>query len=121
MVAGWEGSMGRADFDRTAVEAAIMAEDTVLEQCLDGIDARVPVSEWPQAARDAFLGAIAEDQRGNERERAKARDLRQHLFRGRPGPAPRPEFARLTTAERVRADLIGLVKPGAGTYLTEGQ
>lgn len=103
---------------RAAIEAAIGAEDTVLEECLRLLNERVPLTDWPETSCQALLGALWDHGDGRSIEDQKARDLRWHLFRGRPSPAPRPEFARLTTAERVRADLMGLVKLGAGTYLS---
>jgi hypothetical protein len=72
---------------------------------------------WPATARRAFLGAL-DPKSGTPPERQKARDLYRHLFRDRPLSISF-EGEGSAAAERVRADLMGLVPLGAAVYLAE--
>ncbi|EWY38093.1 hypothetical protein N825_15555 [Skermanella stibiiresistens SB22] len=110
--------MGRRSFDRTDIEAAINHENWVLERCLDLLNERKSLSDWDDEVAEALLGAIADDGVRNEPEAEKARKLRHHLFENEAGPTARPDKAHVTTAERIRADLAGLVPAGAGLHLT---
>ena len=104
--------------DALYLSEEIREEERILSECVACLEAKAPLSEWPEKVRTAFLGALAEDTVASERECHKAYVMGRHLFRGRPGPAPSPKHARWTVAERIRADLMGIVRLGAGTYLT---
>jgi len=106
-------------FDRQAVEAAIRHDSDVLRTCIACLLAKRPLGDWPEEAAEAFLGALADEACDNEPEAYKARTMRAHLFRRLDIMPGEPEFAHTTPAERVRADLIGLVPLGAGQYLTQ--
>ena len=90
---------------RSIVERHLDEQAIVLSSVRMLIEDRVPLGEWPAEA-SSF-------------EHMKARNLAKHLFR-RDVPAQnrlqiygdRPELA-----DRVRADLAGLVRLGAGRYL----
>ena len=93
------------------------AETLILEECLELLRRKVPLEAWPAEVRNAFLAAL-DAKSGSPPERQKARDLRRHLFSDRRLPIA-PEIDGSSAAERVRADLIGLVPLGAGLHLAE--
>jgi hypothetical protein len=105
-------------YDRNDLETFIIHENKILEDCIDLINQRIPLADWPRDQRVAFLLAI---QSGEGREGYKAFSLARHLRIGRrfdgydvpinPSPLQRRR------AERIRADLAGLIRLGAGGYL----
>jgi len=84
------------------------------------LERRVHWNEWPDEDRDVLVLAVFPP-RGNSFEFAKSRTLLRHLFRGNDpdfdidsvGPVSEVE------ADRVRADLPGLVPLGCGAYLLD--
>lgn len=102
---------------RAQVEAALRIEGAVLADARELLRKAVPLTGWPEQLQRALLAALTEE--GEDIEAQKARWLRRHLFRdtdlGLP-PLPSsslPSIGR-RIAERLRADLIGLVPLGCG-------
>ncbi len=105
-------------YDRNDLETFIIHENKILEDCIDLINRRIPLADWPRHPRVAFLLAI---QSGEKREAYKAFSLARHLRIGRrfdgydvPG---KPSPLQRRCAERIRADLPGLIRLGAGSHL----
>jgi hypothetical protein len=104
--------------DPAARVAHDLAEDgRCLGQIVDLISSRCPWQDWPEQSRADVLSAC--DARGlNPAERVKADALRWHLFRRHDVSQPGQEVpAAHRVVERVRSDLIGLVRLGSGRYL----
>jgi hypothetical protein len=105
--------------ERLAVEEAIREESCALADIADRLRGRVPWAEWPVHMQEHLLAACFPSS-GNQREHAKAAGLRWHLFRADP-----PQMAVANNqgrvAERIRADLIGLVPLGCGRPPAEGR
>lgn len=103
---------------RRDLERFIVQENRILEECVDLINRRVPLSEWPPETRIAFLLALQPRQEGETR---KAFSMARHLridghFDGLDVPEA-PSDLQCRCAERIRADLPGLIRLGAGRYL----
>lgn len=99
----------------TSVADAIARESHILEQAVNLLRAQTPLGAWPTEIRHAFLGALAPG--GGLAESRKALVLQRHLFGAEPAVAGDERLARNAAAERLRADLPGLVPYGAGRYL----
>ncbi len=111
-------SAGDAPFDRAAVEIMIDAENAALSQVMDLLARGVPFEQWRPDLTAALAGAL-HLRDGNRRELAKASRLSRHLFGAMPSPLDDvvPTFDRL--ADRLRADLPGLVACEAGMHLVD--
>jgi hypothetical protein len=96
----------------------IMREERLLSEAAALLQGSAPLESWPQDVRDALAGAIAEGGE-NPIEDRKAAQLRHHLFLDLPALSPSETQRETRAADRLRADLVGLVRCGAGLYLTE--
>ena len=105
-------------YDRYQLEAFMVREQAILRACIDLLNRKIPLSEWPRDVRVAFLLAI---QPGEGKEGYKAfsaaRHLRIHRRFSNDEIPESPTVLQHRCAERLRADLSGLVKLGAGRYL----
>lgn len=90
-----------------AVNERIRRDSAALLDIVDLIDSRTPLADWPHSAAE-LLGAALSAPGLEGREADKARWLARHLF-GPDAAPPLPPAPNSTAAERVRADLIGLV------------
>lgn len=101
---------------RRAVEARIARETEILGAVLRLLDRGVRWADWPPELLDLVREAL--DAGDDPVESAKARVLARHLFRseppGRPARIARHSAPKSALAERLRADLAGLVRLGAG-------
>lgn len=106
-------------YNRQQLEQFLVQEQAVLQDCVDLLNRQIPLSDWPDDVRAAFLLAI---QSGEGREAYKAFSTARHLRLHKRFPdqylPEKPTSLQLRCAERLRADLSHLVKLGAGTYLT---
>jgi predicted NACHT family NTPase len=105
-------------YDRHQLEQFISQEHTILQECVDLLDRRIPLSDWSKDVRVAFLLAI---QSGEGKEAYKAFSTSRHLrinrqFFDYEAPDNPTAFQR-RCSERIRADLSRLVRLGAGSYL----
>ncbi len=104
--------------EREDLESFIAHENKILEECVDLINRRIPLSEWPRETRIAFLLALQPRQDGETR---KAFSMARHLrIDGRFDHYDVPETPsalQRRCSERIRADLPGLIRLGAGRYL----
>jgi hypothetical protein len=103
---------------REDIERFIVHENRILEECVDLINRRVPLSEWPRETRIAFLLALQPREDG---EISKAFTMARHLriggrFEEYDVPET-PSALHRRCSERIRADLPGLVRLGAGRHL----
>ncbi len=107
-------------YDRHQLEQLIVQEQTILQECVDLLKRRIPLSEWPRDVRVAFLLAI---QSGEGKEACKAFSTARHLRIYRHFPdddiLENPTSVQRRCSERIRADLSRLVKLGAGSYLQQ--
>ncbi|MGX9981749.1 hypothetical protein [Methylobacterium fujisawaense] len=96
----------------------IDAENAALSQVMDLLARGVPFEQWRPDLTAALAGAL-HLRDGNRRELAKASRLSRHLFGAMPSPLDDvvPTFDRL--ADRLRADLPGLVACEAGMHLVD--
>lgn len=105
-------------YDRHQLEQFIAQETTILQACVDLLNLRTPLADWPRDVRVAFLLAI---QAGEGREARKAYMTARHLrIDGQladDDASPNPTPLQRRCAERIRADLAHLVRLGAGRYL----
>jgi hypothetical protein len=106
---------------RRAVEAAIAREGESLVRIVRLVEGCVQFGDWPTEALEVLRAALTEGD--NAVEAAKARTLARHLFRSDPNPLdalPQSELApdQRRQAERVRGDLVGLIRLGAGLGCT---
>ena len=96
----------------------IAQENTILQECVNLLSQKTPLSEWSRDVLTAFLLAI---QPGEGRESYKAFIIARHLridtgLSDTDIPQNPTPFQR-RCSERIRADLSRLVKLGAGSYL----
>jgi len=95
-------------------------ESAALLKILELFQQGIPFADWPEDSI-ALLWAALDGEGCAEREQAKARLLERHLFRNTPAEAVLPAKQKIEVprnwAERVRADLAGLVPLGAGLWL----
>ena len=101
---------------RETVEGDIGSASRCLALCVEMIRDRHPIADWPEDARMALLSACFGAPDGDI-ERRKAAALRWHLFRRSAFEAFRDVPADGHAAERLRADLPGLVGLGSGRFL----
>jgi hypothetical protein len=103
---------------REDLERFIAQENRILEECVALINRRIPLPEWPRETRIAFLLALQPQREGETR---KAFYMARHLrISGRFDQCDVPETPsalQRRCSERIRADLPGLIRLGAGRYL----
>ena len=104
---------------REAVEKRLGLQAAILSSTKHLIEGRIPLDQWPMDELASFYQAL-HPTRGNEFEFRKARNLARHLFRGHDTPSFPEGVSDLQAdlAERLRADLPGLLRLGAGIYMT---
>ncbi len=105
-------------YNRQQLEQFIVHEQRILQECVDVLNHKTPLSEWPHDVRVAFLLAIRE---GEGKEAYKAFKIARHLritrqFHADDVPQHPTPFQR-RCSERIRADLAKLIQLGAGRYL----
>lgn len=85
------------------------------------IEDKIPFAQWAASERSAFTAALQPPEEVSQFEAMKARNLARHLFRqdieNRLPLAE--EFDRFDLSDRIRADLAGLVRLGAGRHLKD--
>ncbi len=105
-------------YGKDHLENLIVQENEILRECIDLLSRRIPLSDWPCEVRVAFLLAI---RTGEGREAYKAFSVARHLRINRQFPGydvpENPSSVQRRCSERIRADLPGLVKLRAGSYL----
>ncbi|GAK61468.1 hypothetical protein U27_01369 [Candidatus Vecturithrix granuli] len=105
-------------YNRQQIEQFLVQEQTVLQECVNLLHRKIPLSDWPDNVRAAFLLAL---QAGEGREAYKAFSTARHLRLHRRFPDQylpgKPTPLQRRCAERLRANLSKLVKLGAGSYL----
>lgn len=102
---------------KATVELRIAQQEAMLEKIVVNIEENLTWDDWPTPEQDVLLRALCPVQE-NHIEAAKARNLAWHLFRGSvPGFQEPQSPVADDLAERVRADLTGLVRLGAGRTL----
>lgn len=109
------------DTTRETVEEHLNDQAEMLSCIRSLIEDKVPFSEWSASERAAFVVALQPPEGTSHFEAMKARNLARHLFRQdieEPLPLD-PGFERLDLSDRIRADLSGLVRLGAGRYLAQ--
>lgn len=99
--------------------AALREQGESLHRIVSLIEDRVDWEAWPEADRETFATALCPEG-VTAFEVMKARSLARHLFRAeapdlRHAAVPDP----VGLADRIRADLSGLVPLGAGRFLLE--
>jgi hypothetical protein len=105
------------DAMRNTVEEHLDEQAEILSSVRTLIEERVPFDEWDPVERNSLLLALAPTD-GNSFETMKASALSRHLFRtdievsSEAADGVRPDLA-----ERIRADLAGLVRLGAGRHI----
>jgi len=109
------------DISREMVEQHLDDQAEMLSAIRTLIEDRVAFTEWSAWEQAALIAALRPPEGASEFEVIKARNLARHLFRDDIDQtvAFDPECMRPDLADRVRADLSGLVKLGSGTYLKQ--
>ncbi|RLC10697.1 MAG: hypothetical protein DRI57_20005 [Deltaproteobacteria bacterium] len=105
-------------YDRNHLENLIVQENEILYECVAMLNRKIPLHDWPCEVRAAFLLALRAD--GEDREAYKAFIMARHLRIGRQFPdydVPAPTSLQRRCSERIRADMSGLVRLGAGSHL----
>lgn len=103
---------------RGQLETRLDAQAQSMMAIVDNIRNRLPWLEWTEHDR-AVLIASLRPMGQNAREEQKARDLFRHIFRMPVVEISRDVMEHEDLADRSRADIIGLVKLGAGRYFYE--
>lgn len=96
----------------------IDSDTTSLVEIVDLFRRGLPLAEWPIVAQ-AVMALALHDEHATPTETAKARRLQRHLFGDLPPPAFVRDAVQSRRAERVRADLPGIVAFGSGLHLTD--
>lgn len=95
------------------MEEVIAAENDVMRRLVGFFENQTPFALWPNRIKSALLAGL-QYEGSDDIERDKAEHLRRHLFLDAPAPAADAPPCEARLAERVRADLAGLVPFGAG-------
>ena len=106
---------------RPEVEREIAADEAVLTQVAQLIEARAPLASWPDDVRAALLVAL-DDTQVSRAERWQIIALRRHLYGGdaaseTPPPLEHGSPVVRRRAERLRDGLSAMVAFRAGRYL----
>ena len=105
------------DDRRRMVDDSVRLAGDVLAACASHVREGREMARWAPHEREALLAACFSHPQGDGIERRKAENLAWHLFR-RSGFQPvQPVGDGGFLSERIRADLPGLVRLGAGRYL----
>jgi hypothetical protein len=103
------------------VEEHLDEQAEMLSSIRSLIEEKIPFAGWAASEQAAFTAALQPPEEVSQFEAMKARNLARHLFRqdieNRLPLAE--EFDRFDLADRIRADLAGLVRLGAGRHLKE--
>ncbi len=107
--------------DAKSLEDLILIENRVLNDCVNLLNKKVLLDEWPSEVRHAFLMALQVKEEGREAYKAfrTARHLGidRHLLMDL--GKERRISVQLRCAERIRSDLPRLLKFGAGRYIVD--
>ncbi|NTF16969.1 hypothetical protein G6L37_00820 [Agrobacterium rubi] len=111
--------MGINDTLREEVERHLDDQAEILSAVRVLIEEKIPFEEWAEIERDAFVMALQPSDDASAFEVMKAHNLYRHLFRQPVEPIllTPSGFDRPDLADRIRADLAGLIRLGAGRYL----
>ncbi len=103
------------------VEEHLDEQAEILSSVRTLIEDKVAFAEWAVSERAAFITALQPPDEASEFERMKAKNLARHLFReDLTSPLQTMDgFDRFDLADRIRADLSGLVRLGAGRHLKD--
>lgn len=104
---------------KDSIRQDIQRDGWFLVRCIEMIQSKRPLHEWPEEVADRFLCALFCGHHVNGCELDKALALHYHLFREHPQPNVVYFSQNDSVAERIRADLIGGVTFGAGLHLYE--
>ena len=109
------------DISREMVEQHLDEQAEMLSAIRNLIEDRVAFTEWSAWEQAALITALRPPEGASEFEAMKARNLARHLFRDDIDQTVTfdPECVRPDLADRVRADLSGLVRLGSGRYLKQ--
>ena len=110
-------------YDRNHLENLIVQENEILYECVAMLNRKIPLHDWPCEVRAAFLLALGTDGEGREAHKAfiMARHLRiDRQFSDYDVPE-KPTSLQRRCSERIRADLSGLVRLGAGSHLSDSR
>lgn len=98
------------------VQFRLNEQARVMAAIVSNIRAQTDWGIWSSECKNVLIAALLPvDQ--NRQEEIKAETLKWHLFRANLPHLDRPKIENEDLAERVRADVPGLVKLGAGRYL----
>lgn len=98
--------------------ADIASDTAVLLEVITRLQGHDPLHAWSSHAQGGL--ALALSDAGAQRiEADKARFLKRHLFADLPAPAIPGGDVPARWAERIRADLPGIVAFGSGCYLVD--
>ncbi|MDM8552982.1 hypothetical protein QUF72_23080 [Desulfobacterales bacterium HSG2] len=113
-------TMKMKKYSRNDLENFIAHENEILEECVGLLNRRIPLSDWPDDVRVAFLLALQAEGEGREAYKAFSTARHLHIDRQSMGynVLKNPTSAQRRCSERIRADLSGLVRLGAGSYLS---
>lgn len=103
------------------VEEHLDEQAEMLSSIRSLIEDKIPFGRWAASEQAAFMAALQPPEEMSQFEEMKARNLARHLFRQDiENRVPLPEeFDRFDLADRIRADLAGLVRLGAGRHLRD--
>lgn len=105
------------DFQRKA-EIALEKQGESLHRIVSLIDGRIDWQDWLPEDRRVLASALFPES-ASSFEIMKSENLARHLFRGDvPDIRQMSVVDHVGEADRVRADLAGLVRLGAGRYLS---
>ena len=110
--------MGTGLMKENDIEHLIEIERATLRKCVNLLQNRIPLADWPDDVRTAFLLAVRiKDEKGESYKAFRtARHLRLKIG-NLPDSTKEPTPEARRCAERIRADLVKLVKLGAAEYL----
>ncbi len=107
-------------YDHHHLENLIVHENEILQECVGMLNRKIPLPDWPYDVRVAFLLSLQAD--GEGREAHKAFTTARHLCIDRKSldydVPENPTSLQRRGSERIRADLSGLVRLGAGSHLS---
>ncbi|WP_315922129.1 hypothetical protein [Mesorhizobium sp. SP-1A] len=103
---------------REQLETRLDAQAQFMAAIVYNIRNRLPWQEWSEHDRAVFIASLAPMGK-NAREEQKARDLFRHIFRMPVIEISRDVLEHEDLADRLRADIIGLVRLGSGRYFYE--
>jgi len=110
-------------YDRNHLENLIVQENEILHECVVMLNRKIPICDWSCDVRTAFLLAIRTDGQGEEAHKAFTTARHLHIDRQFPDyeVPEKPTSVQRRGSERIRADLSGLVRLGAGSHLSDSR